>query len=503
MPLLSASLLDHRAIADSCRGLLARAAELHAVLVDGATAGVPLSCLGDDEFLAAVEAAEAVGAQLEGIRLALAHGIDERSDPALGDDGLGRRLGHRTASDAVQFLTGCSHREAVRRLKLGRATFGGPDGAALGGSLSGGSGSPAAGTFAPVGEALLGGRLAPGAADAIVEALSPAVRVADPDLLEHAQRQLVENARGLPADLVREQACLWRAALDPDGVEPAEDRALDRRFFTIGRDQNGVAKVAGLLPTEHAAVIRAVLDAQVNPKAKPVFVPDEAATFAGPADADDSHDRAADLELLGVAADPRTSAQKRADALRDVFAFAARSDDTSSMGGAHPVLTVTITQAELDAGRGLAHLDGETAPISLKAARQLACAGGIQHVLLDERGRVLDLGRTVRAFQPAQRRAIAARDRRCVIPGCRVPARWCEVHHVTNWQHGGATDVGNGVLLCWFHHRTIDSGPWELRMHHGVPEVRTRGRSPRAPADDWTRAGGPPPDIIDIRQRAG
>jgi hypothetical protein len=29
------------------------------------------------------------------------------------------------------------------------------------------------------------------------------------------------------------------------------------------------------------------------------------------------------------------------------------------------------------------------------------------------------------------------------------------------------------TLLCWFHHTTIDTGPYQLRMNdHGVPEIR-------------------------------
>jgi len=28
------------------------------------------------------------------------------------------------------------------------------------------------------------------------------------------------------------------------------------------------------------------------------------------------------------------------------------------------------------------------------------------------------------------------------------------------------------VLLCWFHHRTIDTGGWQIRMIGGVPHVK-------------------------------
>jgi hypothetical protein len=46
--------------------------------------------------------------------------------------------------------------------------------------------------------------------------------------------------------------------------------------------------------------------------------------------------------------------------------------------------------------------------------------------------------------------------------------------------------VNNGVLLCYFHHHEIDSGPWQIRMTGGTPEIRYAwgGR-----IDDWQPAG--------------
>jgi hypothetical protein len=71
---------------------------------------------------------------------------------------------------------------------------------------------------------------------------------------------------------------------------------------------------------------------------------------------------------------------------------------------------------------------------------------------------VLDLGRSSRLFSPAQRKAMAVRDRRCRTEGCTVPAAWCEAHHATKpWAHGGLTNIADGVLLCaWHHHRAHD-----------------------------------------------
>ena len=74
-------------------------------------------------------------------------------------------------------------------------------------------------------------------------------------------------------------------------------------------------------------------------------------------------------------------------------------------------------------------------------------------------GRIVRLGTEERLFNRHQRRAFALRDGACIIPGCGVPAGWCEVHHVTDHAKGGPTHTDNGVLLCWWHHRFIDTGP--------------------------------------------
>jgi hypothetical protein len=74
----------------------------------------------------------------------------------------------------------------------------------------------------------------------------------------------------------------------------------------------------------------------------------------------------------------------------------------------------------------------------------------------------LAVGRTQRHATPAQRRALAARDRGCVIPGCGVPAEACQAHHRTEWADGGSTDLANLVLVCWAHHRQVDLGLWRI-----------------------------------------
>ena len=81
----------------------------------------------------------------------------------------------------------------------------------------------------------------------------------------------------------------------------------------------------------------------------------------------------------------------------------------------------------------------------------------------------LEVGRTTRVIQPAQRSALAVRDGGCVFPDCHRPLAWCDAHHVRHWLHGGPTDLANLALLCRTHHRAVHEGGWQL---HREPDGR-------------------------------
>jgi hypothetical protein len=85
---------------------------------------------------------------------------------------------------------------------------------------------------------------------------------------------------------------------------------------------------------------------------------------------------------------------------------------------------------------------------------------------------VLNLGRDSRTISRAQRRALNARDRGCVIPGCSAPPQWCEGHHVVWWRHGGRTDIDALALVCGRDHTLIHQGVWDLVMLDGVAWAR-------------------------------
>jgi hypothetical protein len=137
---------------------------------------------------------------------------------------------------------------------------------------------------------------------------------------------------------------------------------------------------------------------------------------------------------------------------------------------------VTIDLETLQSRLSGVGLVGEE-PISAAHARRLACTAQILPVVLSGKSDVLDLGRARRLFSPAQRKAMAVRDRRCRAENCEIPAAWCEAHHAAKpWNENGRTDLNDGVLLCSFHHHRAHDPAWTAaRLPSG--DVRYRRRT--------------------------
>ena len=98
---------------------------------------------------------------------------------------------------------------------------------------------------------------------------------------------------------------------------------------------------------------------------------------------------------------------------------------------------------------------------------------GVVHTVIVRNGVVLhapgelDLGRTTRLANRAQRRALRAMYSGCAIPGCSVRFDRCKIHHVVWWRHGGRTDLDNLLPVCTQHHTKIHDGGWEVRLGPG------------------------------------
>jgi hypothetical protein len=151
----------------------------------------------------------------------------------------------------------------------------------------------------------------------------------------------------------------------------------------------------------------------------------------------------------------------RAYAIASLASKGFQLDTPTTSLGARTELCVLIDAETLRIGEHTGTMcetvDGIPIPVSL--ARRLACEAAVIPIVMGSTGEVLDLGRTTRLANRAQRRSCAAMYRTCAAPGCEVGFDRCEIHHLHWWEHGGPTDMANLVPFCGRHHHLIhDAG---------------------------------------------
>ena len=177
--------------------------------------------------------------------------------------------------------------------------------------------------------------------------------------------------------------------------------------------------------------------------------------------------------LVGIPpkGDKRTPEQRSADALIELCSRQIASGKLPKQGGRSPQLTVIMKTD------GTSELEGY-GPISPGTLKRLR---GQDHVerrqVVDGCGVTLNFGRGRRINSEPQRQEIGTRFPFCVVGGCTVPIRDCEIHHLEPWQGGGNTDVKNGVPLCRHtHHPLVSEGGYVLaRLPSGGFELARAG----------------------------
>src|SRR5712691_7122433 len=250
----------------------------------------------------------------------------------------------------------------------------------------------------------------------------------------------------------------WEARVrwDCEGFDRSSEESFERRYVDISESMEGMYRIDGWLDPVGGAALKAALEALSKP--------------------------------LG-ADDPRTSKQRRADALVELTHHALDEGRLPRRNAARPHISVNTTIEGLK-GRSEEHTSEIQSgmPISAKTVQRLACDGTLHRVLKAD-SVVVDVGRATRAVSPAQWRALKARHRTCAAPGCDRPINMTSPHHIEFWARGGPSNLPNLLPLCYYHHRLVHEGGWQVvRAGEGVKFIRPDrviARRIRAPGMRW------------------
>lgn len=179
--------------------------------------------------------------------------------------------------------------------------------------------------------------------------------------------------------------------------------------------------------------------------------------------------------------DLRTARQRRADALATLLETAIAAPDSPASGirgQLHLTMTLDALTSALQVPTttdptAYGSVIGQTgaagaAVLSPAQVRILACSAGIIPTVLGSDGTVIDQGHQVRLFAPHLVKRMWLRDKGCTFPGCTMPAKWTQAHHLTWHRHHGPTALANGALLCSHHHHTVHT-----RALHGWVDPAT------------------------------
>jgi hypothetical protein len=188
--------------------------------------------------------------------------------------------------------------------------------------------------------------------------------------------------------------------------------------------------------------------------------------------------------------DDRSHKQRMADSFVELVNHAMDEGRLPKRNGVKPYVTVTTTLEGLKNEVGVPPADLELSlPISTRTLERLACDCTISRVLLAD-SMVIDVGKATRVVSAPTRRALRVRDRGCRWPGCDRQVNWTTPHHIIAWStRRGPTNPPNLVLLCFYHHRLVHEGGWQVvkagREFRFVPPEQVVMRRARGRGLGW------------------
>ena len=233
-----------------------------------------------------------------------------------------------------------------------------------------------------------------------------------------------------------------------------ERSAFERQYVNLRASEDGaVWHLSGRLTATDGQIVRKALDQRA----------DRIPPLASPPDSELSPGQKQAIGLTTMAQD-------------DLDQHLTPGDPT----GREPVIMLIKDQA-------LAQESGNTQGVEVfggprvgpQAVEEVECEGRAEPVTITD-GQVVEIGPTRRQIPKRLRRAVLARDRKCVIDSCRSSYR-LQTHHVVPRRDGGANTAANLATLCWYHHHIAIHRRGQ-RIDSDTPPHRRRLLPPRT----WT-----------------
>jgi len=270
------------------------------------------------------------------------------------------------------------------------------------------------------------------------------------------EEEMLEHARNHSVGSLRYLCRIARHVVDPDGFFDEAEADFSNRRLQINQIGDGMFCVDAILDPVAGAALKTALDSLAKRQG-----PD----------------------------DDRSHKQRMADSIGELVNHALDEGKLPRRHGVKPHVNVTTMLEGLKNQFGAPPADLELSlPISTRTLERLACDCTISRVLLAD-SMVIDVGRATRVVSEPTRRALRTRDRGCRWPGCDRQVNWSTPHHIIAWARGGPGNLPNLVLLCYFHHRLVHEGGWQVvragREFKFMPPDRVVFRRTRSPGVRW------------------
>ena len=301
------------------------------------------------------------------------------------------------------------------------------------------------------------------------------------------EREVLEFAREETPSRLRPIARRLAAAQGELTAVERHAEAMQRRNVSVVDCDNGMAELVAFLAAEDAYAIRdriTQLAKRAEDASGLAARTGESRGLASPAG--ESSGVAGKRGTSPGVARPRSRDELRADVFRDLL-LGLESEAVAGREQVRAHVQVVIP------AHGAPELIGYGPIDALTASGLAASADAWERIRVDDVGGIVSVDRY--RPSPQMKRLLTARDLHCRAPGCRVPARRCDIDHTIDAAHGGPTSTANLAHLCRGHHTLNHHSDWRVsqqrdgvlkwtsptgREHLDRPPSRVRFRRPDA-----------------------